>query len=104
MKMPHYSGWLTLSVLSVLLLLFVGGLYDCHFGPQSAWHLSRETEDWARFGEYIGGVFGMLAFIGVLVTLNLRREQLDDLRGQFPLSELQRLLASASQSIDSVMP
>jgi hypothetical protein len=54
------------------------GLYVFVFAPGSWFSLSRDPEDWAKFGEYVGGslgaLYGLLAFAGVLVTINLTRE------------------------------
>ncbi len=62
--------------------------------------LSHRASDWAEFGEYVGGtlgaIYGFLAFIGVLVTLTKQQSQSE-------LDEMQRLLASESQRIDSIL-
>jgi len=55
---------------------------------------SRNAEDWAKFGEYLGGtlggIYGLLAFIGVLITIFEQRRQSDLLRTQINRDELQR--------------
>jgi hypothetical protein len=101
MGMPNV--WLVLAVVSAVLVFIVVGAYALHFGPQSGWHLSPDQEDWARFGEYVGGIFGMLAFIGVLVTVNLQRAQLDEQRKQFGLQEIQRFAADFSKRADEIL-
>jgi uncharacterized membrane protein len=69
--------------------------------------LSPSTSDWGLFGDYVGGtlgtVFAMLAFIGVLVTVYLQSEQLDTIKKQANIEELQRLLATLSGRIDERM-
>jgi hypothetical protein len=97
------KGWLALVVISALAVFAVVGAYSLHFGPQSGWHLSADPEDWARFGEYVGGIFGTLAFGGVLVTINLQREQLDEQRKQFGLQEIQRFPADFSKRVDEIL-
>lgn len=76
------------------------GLYFYAFGPQSWFVLSRDSEQWARFGEYVGGtlgsLFGLLAFGGVLFTI---REQ----RRQSNLEEFQRQMSSFSARIEAVL-
>jgi hypothetical protein len=97
------KGWFVLAVTSAVVVFFVVGAYALHFGPQSGWHLSPDQEDWARFGEYVGGIFGMLAFVGVLVTVNLQRAQLDEQRKQFGLQEIQRMAADSSKTVDMIL-
>jgi hypothetical protein len=46
----------TLFGLSILIL----GLYFGRFAPAHLGHLSQDSEDWARFGEYVGGTLGPL--------------------------------------------
>lgn len=81
-------------------VLVVLGPYLYAFGPSSWFTLSRYPEDWAKFGEYVGGslgsFFGLLAFGGVLVTL---REQ----RRLGVLEEFQRQMAVFSMRIDEVL-
>jgi hypothetical protein len=98
-----HKGWLVLTVTSALSVLLVVGAYALHFGPQSGWQLSRDPEDWARFGEYVGGIFGMLAFVGVLITLSLQRAQLEEQRKQFGLQEFQRMAAELSKTADVIL-
>jgi hypothetical protein len=61
--------------------------------------ISSDPENWARFGEYIGGslgaFYGFLAFIGVLVTIVIQQSQ-------SKVDELQRLMASVAQRIDEI--
>lgn len=78
------------------------GLYAWTFGANTGWHPSAHTEDWARFGEFLGGVFGMLALIAVLVTIELQRRTLDWHQNRTTLDELlheARDLAAAVEAI-----
>lgn len=97
------KGWLALTVILGVVALVMVGAYALQFGPQSAWQASHDPEDWARFGEYIGGIFGTLAFVGVLITVNLQREQLDEQRKQFGLQEIQRMAAESSKTVDMIL-
>jgi hypothetical protein len=94
---------MVLALISAAAVFIVVGAFALHFGPQSDWHLSADQEDWGRFGEYVGGIFGMLAFVGVLITVNLQRAQLDEQRKQFGLQEIQRLTAEASITADAIL-
>jgi hypothetical protein len=58
-------------------------LYVARFAPGSR-GFSQNPADWADFGEYLGGalgaIFGLFAFIGVLITIVQQRSQLDQQR------------------------
>jgi len=81
----------------------VVGVYIWIFAPSSGWTLSRDSEQWARFGEYVGGIFGVAAFVGVLVTIYIQRQQIREQRDQFQLDEMQRLMTGISGTIDAVL-
>jgi hypothetical protein len=78
-------------------------VYAYTFGPGNAWEPSRHTEDWARFGQYVGGVFGMLAFIGVLAVVDNQRRILDLQRGQTTLEELLREARHLAGTVESIL-
>jgi hypothetical protein len=67
--------WIALAVAAMAVV----GLYAYRFGPGTGWQLSAQTEDWARFGQYVGGLFGVLAFIAVMVLMEIHRRQIDTL-------------------------
>jgi hypothetical protein len=103
-----WSRWWWVFV-GAFALLFVLG-YMVQFAPAARWHLSTDTEDWARLGEYTGGVFGVFAFIGVLITIDLQRKQLnqqsDQLRqatNKATVDELMQLCRALSKSIDDAL-
>jgi uncharacterized membrane protein len=81
--------------------------YTNKFAHGHWFELSGEREVWGTFGDYIGGVlnpiFSFLAFIGVLLTVLLQAKQLDIARDQAHFEELQRVLASLSNQIDSML-
>jgi len=68
--------------------ILAAAAYAYTFGPGSGWNPSRHTEDWARFGEYIGGAFGFLAFLGVLGTIQMQRHLVESLQAHTTLDEL----------------
>jgi hypothetical protein len=74
--------------------------YVAEFAPGVHWRFSRDTEDWARLGEYLGGVFGVFAFAGVLITIELQRRQLSQLTDQATIDELHRICRDLASSID----
>jgi hypothetical protein len=85
----------------------VVGAYILNFAPGSGGRLSQATEDWAQFGEYVGGVFALLAFAGVVYTvelqrrqLELQRQQIDQLSEQAAADELHRLCRELASNID----
>jgi hypothetical protein len=96
-----YSGLLTAAVLAALL---VHGAYLYELGsPQ----LSASSEEWANFGDYVGGTLGtyfsFFAFIGVVATLMLQQRQLEQIQRQAKLDEIQRYLAYASSKVDALL-
>ena len=96
--MGKYS-WIVLAIVAVILV----AAYPYQFAPLTGWKLSPNTEQWARFGAYVGGVFSMLAFIGVLVTVEIQRRQLDLQRHQLTLDELMRFARDLALAIDDVL-
>lgn len=91
----------------VLSALLVFGLYVYHFGPGNWLVLSSKNEDWGVFGDYVGGVlnpiFSFLAFIGVIFTVLLQARQLDAMKHQAGLEEMQRVLSSVAARVDSYL-
>lgn len=85
---------------AVVALLIVVGTYFLMFARGSGFALSQDTEEWARFGEYVGGtlsaIFGLLAFAGVLLTI---REQ----RHQGVLEEFQRQISLLAQRAEVIL-
>jgi hypothetical protein len=73
------------------------GLYALHMRGHG---ISENPEDWARFGEYVGGAlgafYGFLAFLGVLITIKIQQSQSE-------LEELQRLMCIVSERADHIL-
>jgi hypothetical protein len=64
-------AWLLFS--GILAAVVVLAAYFKAFGRGHLLTPSQDPEDWARFGEYVGGclgaTFGLLAFVGVILTI-----------------------------------
>lgn len=89
----------SLSAVAIALYLNSQGCYDHH-----GCVFSSSSEEWARFGSYIGGVLGpfyaFLAFGAVLFTVHLQSRQIADFNNRAAIDELQRLVASTSSMVD----
>ncbi len=93
--------------IAILALVVAVGAYAFNFAGPAGHLFSRNIEDWVRFAEYLGGtlgpIYGLLAFLGVLITIRLQGRQIDDLRAQSEQQALQSLLASLSANIDATL-
>jgi hypothetical protein len=98
---------LFVGLLGTALAVFLAavGAYYLHLGLHAGF--SQNSKDWAEFGEYLGGTlggfFGLLAFIGVLITIFQQRTQLQLTRSQFNRDELQRLVATTWTAAEDVL-
>lgn len=88
-----------LSIVPVILYLNNSSCFidlGCSFASSS--------EEWARFGSYVGGVLGpfyaFCAFVAVLFTLYLQSRQIADFNNRASIDEIQRLVASTSSIVD----
>jgi hypothetical protein len=99
--------FIVFATIAIVAFVVFAGAYALVFGPQVHFAWSRDPEDWERFGAYLGGVlgpiYGLLAFIGVLITLVFQRRQIDDLQAQSTQQPLQQLLATVSDKIDGIL-
>jgi hypothetical protein len=72
MKPFRTNSLLVTALIALAIVLFA---YACRF---HSLELSHDPEDWAKFGEYAGGTlgaaFGLLAIVGVLLTIEESRE------------------------------
>ncbi|MGZ8250745.1 MAG: hypothetical protein ACXW1P_00245 [Methylophilaceae bacterium] len=97
---------LILAFFMLLPCILVPGFYIYHFFLINNFSLSNNPEQWGQFGDYFGGTlnpaFAFLAFIGVLLTVYLQSEQLKIVKAQTLIEEIQRLIASVSQELDSL--
>lgn len=75
-------------------------LYIFKFAPGQWWTISSNTEDWARFGEFVGGTLGpafaLLAFGAALFTISEQGRQAS-------LEELQRLIFSMHEGLNKLL-
>ena len=96
-----------LFVCGLALALAALGAYFSVFGPQSGYTLARADGAWSNFGSYVGGVLGslfaFLAFVGVLLTVWVQARQLDTIRAQANLEEIQRVVSNISSNIDTLL-
>ncbi|HZT02680.1 MAG TPA: hypothetical protein VFA39_10500 [Steroidobacteraceae bacterium] len=71
---------LLMSVAAVIAAVVVIGAYAAKLGGP----LSSRGEDWAQFGEYVGGLLGPLfalfALLGLLWTIDLQRQTMEEAR------------------------
>jgi len=69
--------------------------------------LSGDQADWASFGGFVGGLLGpyfsFLAFIGVVLTVVLQARQIDEMKAQAGLEEMQRVMSTVTTRIDSLL-
>ena len=72
MKHPRINDLLIAALIALAIALLA---YACRF---HSFEVSHDPEDWAKFGEYVGGTlgaaFGLLAIVGVLLTIAESRE------------------------------
>jgi hypothetical protein len=72
MKHPRINSLLIAALIALAIILLA---YAWRF---HSLEISRDPEDWAKFGEYVGGTlgaaFGLLAIVGVLLTIEESRE------------------------------
>lgn len=87
--------------------VLVHGIYFFKFAPGQWFTLSDDPQNWGVLGDFVGGLlnpfFSFLAFIGVLITVLLQARQLEAIRTQASIEELQRLLASVASNLDGLL-
>jgi hypothetical protein len=93
--------WPAISLAALASLVIIA--YAYRFAPGSNGSLATDTEEWARFGEYVGGFFGVFAFVGVLITMEVQRQQLRQLKDQATIDELYRICRDLASSIDEAL-
>jgi hypothetical protein len=96
-----------LAIIAIAALIIAVGLYVEWFGRPAGFRLSAHAEDWSRFAEYLGGtlgpVYGLLAFLGVLMTVLMQRTQMADMRAQAEQQGLQQVLGTLSDKLDETL-
>lgn len=93
--------------LGALATWVVYGIYIYNFAPGQWFKPSQNPADWGVFGDYVGGLlnplFSFLAFIGVIITVVLQAKQLEVVREQSNLEEIQRVMSTLSSRIDGLL-
>ena len=79
------------------------GAYAYTFGPTSHWQLSSHAQDWARFGEYIGGLSVPCLLIGLFANAEGPRQQIESQRQQGTLDELMREARVLALSLEQML-
>lgn len=89
--------WITGAASAVMLGFYLWKFHDHSF--------SETPADWGNFGDYIGSITGLLAFLGVLYSLTLtekRAEKIEERDVFFKLMEMhQKALDSIKRVIDN---
>ena len=65
-------------VLIIVLVIVPLGMIGFYIGVFYNGQLSSDASDWGAFGAYFGGIAGWMAFVGVLLTLGITRDQNKD--------------------------
>lgn len=69
--------------------------------------LSPSKQEWGTFGDYLGGIlnpfFSYRAFLGVLFTVILQARQLDAMKAQAGLEEMQRVQSTIAARVDALL-
>jgi hypothetical protein len=109
-------------LIAFVLLCLVLTLYFWRFSLSqglASHSFSKDSKDWAEFGEYVGGtlggIVGILAFIGLLINLIYQRMQIDEMHerartedeqreSRFYLDEYRAGYNTAYEILDSAKP
>jgi hypothetical protein len=96
--------WLGASAAVAVQLIYV---YKFVYVPSQWFTLSNEKSDWGTYGDFVGGLlnpyFSFLAFIAVVLTVVLQARQLDEMKKQAGLEEMQRVMSTVATRIDSLL-
>ncbi|HDX8459920.1 TPA: hypothetical protein RUY97_003030 [Aeromonas dhakensis] len=104
-----------IKILIVMVVVIISTLplilYFVKFGLNSDFTfnttLTHNMDDWGAFGGFIGGTVGpvvsIIAFIGIWKTYTLQSLQLKQANNQRKSEDVQRLIASTSERIDSLL-
>lgn len=80
------------------------GAYYLKFGLGQGGELSGSAADWNNFGGFVGGVagpcFGFMAFLAAIETILMQARQMDEIKRQGNIDELQRALATMADRVD----
>ncbi len=105
--MNRLLRWLLL--LGAVAAMVVQGTYWYKFAylPGAWFTLSTDPAVWGQYGDYIGGIlnpiFSSLAFSGLVITIVLQARQIDEVRKQANLEEMQRVQSTIAARIDLLL-
>lgn len=103
-KINHSLRWLL--AIGAVSVVCVQGMYAYKFG---SWPitLSSDAAVWGQYGDYIGGllnpIFSSLAFSGLVVTIVLQARQIDEIKHNAELEEIQRVQSTVAARIDQLL-
>lgn len=103
------KGLMWLLGIGAVAAMAVQGLYLFKFVVQPGeWFvLSPSKSDWGTYGDFVGGtlnpIFSFLAFVGVVFTVVLQARQLDEVKTQANLEEMQRVASTVAGRIDDLL-
>ena len=94
------TSWL---VILLAVAAAAAGAYAYTFGAPSHWQLSPHPQDWAMFGEYIGGLSVPLLLIGLFANGEGQKLQVESQRQQDTLDELMREARGLALSLEQLL-
>lgn len=98
--------WLILTVLLISVILSPLYFYFLEFGVLSKYNWPS-NQSWANFGSFIGGTIGPIlsgiACVAVYLTYRAQQQQITLLKQQTKIDEIQRLIATTVDKIDSIL-
>lgn len=81
--------------------------YIAQFAIILNYPISANQADWGTFGDFLGGVlnpiYAFLAFAGVVYTVILQKDQIDLMKSQKKLEEIQQLTLGLADTIDDAL-
>lgn len=81
--------------------------YFIRFGGFLHYPISPNQADWGTFGDFIGGVlnpiYAFLAFAGVVYTLLLQKDQINEMKKQQKINEINALMFGIADRIDKAL-
>lgn len=96
--------WLGAALAMVVQALYV---YKFVYVPGGWFTLSPSKTEWGAYGDFVGGMLGpyfsFLAFIAVALTVILQARQLDEIKAQSSLEEIQRVMTTVAARIDGML-
>lgn len=82
-------------------------VYYIRFKYFLGYPISPVQADWGTFGDFVGGVlnpiYAFLAFVGVVYTVLLQKKQIEMMKEQEKLNELQNLIQGQAAKIDETL-